>query len=130
MRLFCSFLLAALTLAAEPADWIWSARRPLEMTLGTPQGPVYLTLPREVLAQKMDSITIHPYRKAKVEALQPSAETIRRTAESFVRRRISRYTGGWLRSHRGSDGLFAEALVAPVSPRKPLREFPNTHDFI
>src|SRR5206468_9428206 len=26
MRLFCSFLLAALTLAAEPADWIWSAR--------------------------------------------------------------------------------------------------------
>jgi 5-methylthioadenosine/S-adenosylhomocysteine deaminase len=26
MRLFCSFLLAALTLAAEPVDWIWSAR--------------------------------------------------------------------------------------------------------
>src|SRR5262245_14814425 len=26
MRLFCSFLLAAFTLAAEPADWIWSAR--------------------------------------------------------------------------------------------------------
>src|SRR5713101_684673 len=26
MRLFCSLLLAALTLAAEPADWIWSAR--------------------------------------------------------------------------------------------------------
>jgi len=26
MRLFCSFLLTALTLAAEPADWVWSAR--------------------------------------------------------------------------------------------------------
>src|SRR6266571_6679597 len=26
MRLFCSFLLASFTLAAEPADWIWSAR--------------------------------------------------------------------------------------------------------
>ena len=26
MRLFCSFLLAVLALAAEPADWIWSAR--------------------------------------------------------------------------------------------------------
>src|SRR5579862_1657969 len=26
MRLFCSFLLAALSLAAEPSDWIWSAR--------------------------------------------------------------------------------------------------------
>src|ERR1051325_7681769 len=28
--------------------------RALEMALGNPQGPVYLTLPREVLAQKMD----------------------------------------------------------------------------
>src|SRR5262245_795593 len=26
MRLFCSLFLAALTLSAEPADWIWSAR--------------------------------------------------------------------------------------------------------
>src|SRR5207302_10320541 len=26
MRLFFSFLLAAFTLAAEPADWVWSAR--------------------------------------------------------------------------------------------------------
>ena len=26
MRLFCSFLLAVFALAAEPADWIWSAR--------------------------------------------------------------------------------------------------------
>src|SRR5437762_6006019 len=26
MRLFCSFLLAAFALGAEPADWIWSAR--------------------------------------------------------------------------------------------------------
>src|SRR5262245_35149437 len=26
MRLFCSFLLTAFTLAADPADWIWSAR--------------------------------------------------------------------------------------------------------
>src|SRR5512144_2420039 len=59
--------------------------RALEMALGTPQGPVYLTLPREVLAQKMDSITIHPYRKAKAEALRPSDETIKRTAEVLSR---------------------------------------------
>src|SRR6266542_1237620 len=26
MRLFCSFLVAAITLLAEPADWIWSGR--------------------------------------------------------------------------------------------------------
>src|SRR4026207_1346944 len=55
--------------------------RALEMALGTPQGPVYLTLPREVLAQKMDSITIHPNRKARTEPSQPSAASIKRTAE-------------------------------------------------
>src|SRR5882762_807552 len=31
MRLFCSFLLAAITLVAEPADVIWSARYVLTM---------------------------------------------------------------------------------------------------
>src|ERR1700732_4476520 len=35
MRLFCSFLLAAATLAAEPADAIWSARYVL--TMATPR---------------------------------------------------------------------------------------------
>jgi len=34
-----------------------------------------------VLAQKMDSITIHPFRKNQAEALQPSAETVKRTAD-------------------------------------------------
>ena len=32
MRLFCSYLLAAITLMAEPADAIWSARYVLTMT--------------------------------------------------------------------------------------------------
>ena len=96
--------------------------RALEMTLGTPQGPVYLTLPREVLAQKMDSITIHPYRKAKAEALQPSAETIRRTAESGDYHRPVRF-----RSHRGERHGFIcrSASGAGGHPRKPLREFPQ-----
>ena len=31
MRLFCSLFWAALALAAEPADWIWSARFVLTM---------------------------------------------------------------------------------------------------
>src|SRR4029450_6969486 len=107
--------------------------RALEMALGTPQGPVYLTLPREVLAQKMDSITIHPYRKAKAEALQPSAETIRRTAEVLRQASNPLIITGRL----GSDPTavsamvsFAEALVAPVvTPASPFVSFPNTHDF-
>ena len=107
--------------------------RALEMALGNPQGPVYLTLPREVLAQKMDSITIHPFRKNKEEALQPSAETIKRTAD-VLRGAVNPLI---ITGRLGSDPTavsamvsFAEALAAPVvAPASPFVSFPNTHDF-
>ena len=107
--------------------------RALEMALGTPQGPVYLTLPREVLAQKMDSITIHPNRKSQAEALQPSAASIKRTAEILRGATNPLIITGRL----GSDPTavsamvsFAEALVAPVvTPASPFVSFPNTHEF-
>jgi len=107
--------------------------RALEMALGTPQGPVYLTLPREVLAQKMDSITIHPNRKAQVEPSQPSAASIKRTAEILRGATNPLIITGRL----GSDPTavsamvsFAEALVAPVvTPASPFVSMPNTHDF-
>ncbi|HEY2922555.1 MAG TPA: thiamine pyrophosphate-requiring protein [Candidatus Binatia bacterium] len=107
--------------------------RALEMALGTPQGPVYLTLPREVLAQKMDSMTIHPFRKNQAEALQPSAETIKRTAE-VLRGAVNPLI---ITGRLGSDPTavsamvsFAEALAAPVvTPASPFVSFPNTHDF-
>jgi acetolactate synthase-1/2/3 large subunit len=107
--------------------------RALEMALGTPQGPVYLTLPREVLAQKMDSITIHPFRKNQAEALRPSDETIKRTAEILCGAVSPLIITGRL----GSDPTavsamvsFAEALAAPVvTPASPFVSFPNTHDF-
>ncbi|MEO6165306.1 MAG: thiamine pyrophosphate-requiring protein [Candidatus Binatia bacterium] len=107
--------------------------RALEMALGTPQGPVYLTLPREVLAQKMDSITIHPNRKAQAEPSQPSAASIKRTAE-ILRGAVNPLI---ITGRLGSDPTavsalvsFAEALVAPVvTPASPFVSFPNTHDF-
>jgi len=107
--------------------------RALEMALGNPQGPVYLTLPREVLAQKMETVTIHPFRKQREEALRPSEETIRRTAEVLRRANNPVIITGRL----GSDPsavhamvAFAEALVAPVvTPASPFVSFPNTHDF-
>lgn len=107
--------------------------RALEMALGTPQGPVYLTLPREVLAQKMDSITIHPFRKSKAEPLRPAAETIQRTAAVLRGAANPLIITGRL----GSDPTavsamvaFAETLVAPVvTPASPFVSFPNTHDF-
>ncbi len=107
--------------------------RALEMALGTPQGPVYLTLPREVLAQKMDSITIHPNRKAQAEPLQPSPASIKRTAE-ILRGAVNPLI---ITGRLGSDPTavsamvsFAEALVAPVvTPASPFVSIPNTHDF-
>lgn len=107
--------------------------RALEMALGTPQGPVYLTLPREVLAQKMDSITIHPFRKKQAESLRPSDETIERTAE-ILRGAVNPLI---VTGRLGSDPTavsamvaFAEAWVAPVvTPASPFVSFPNTHDF-
>ncbi len=107
--------------------------RALEMALGTPQGPVYLTLPREVLAQKMDSITIHPNRKAQAEPSQPSAASIKRTAE-ILRGAVNPLI---ITGRLGSDPTamsalvsFAEALVAPVvTPASPFVSMPNTHEF-
>jgi acetolactate synthase-1/2/3 large subunit len=107
--------------------------RALEMALGNPQGPVYLTLPREVLAQKMESIKIHPFRKNKAEALQPSVETISRTVD-VLRGAVNPLI---ITGRLGSDPTavsamvsFAEALVAPVvTPASPFVSFPNTHDF-
>lgn len=107
--------------------------RALEMALGNPQGPVYLTLPREILAQKMDSVTIHPFRKSQAEALRPSEETIKRTAE-LLRGAVNPLI---ITGRLGSDPTaltamvsFAEALVAPVvTPASPFVSFPNTHDF-
>src|SRR5919109_214655 len=107
--------------------------RALEMALGNPQGPVYLTLPREVLAQRMDSVTIHPFRKNREEGLRPSDETIKRTAEILRAANNPLIITGRL----GSDPTalsamvaFAEALAAPVvTPASPFVSFPNTHDF-
>jgi acetolactate synthase I/II/III large subunit len=107
--------------------------RALEMALGNPQGPVYLTLPREVLAQKMDSVTIHPFRKNQEEALRPTDETIERTMEILRGANNPLIITGRL----GSDPTavsamvaFAEAMTAPVvTPASPFVSFPNTHDF-
>ena len=106
--------------------------RALEMALGNPQGPVYLTLPREVLAQKMDAVTIHPFRKNQTEALRPSDESIERTADVLRRAANPLIITGRLGSHPAAVSAlvgFAEALAAPVvTPASPFVSFPNTHD--
>jgi acetolactate synthase-1/2/3 large subunit len=131
------------SLVREFTRWDYELRNPeqleavvdraLEMARGNPPGPVYLTLPREVLAQKMDAITIHPFRKNPMEALRPSDEAIKRTAEVLRGAANPLIITGRL----GSDPTavsalvsFAEALAAPVvTPASPFVSFPNTHEF-
>lgn len=107
--------------------------RALEMALGTPQGPVYLTLPREVLAEKMESITIHPFRKHQAEGLQPSAAAIERTVEVLCGAANPLIITGRLGSDPAAVSAmiaFAETLAAPVvTPASPFVSFPNTHEF-
>jgi acetolactate synthase I/II/III large subunit len=107
--------------------------RALEMALGNPQGPVYLTLPREVLAQKMDSVTIHPFRKNRAEALRPGDDSIERTAEVLRAAANPLIITGRLGSDPAAVSAlvgFAEALAAPVvTPASPFVSFPNTHVF-
>ena len=91
--------------------------RALEMALGNPQGPVYLTLPREVLAQKMESVTIHPFRKQRDEALRPSDETVKRTAEVLSRAKNPVIITGRL----GSDPSAVSAMVARAARRSEPR---------
>src|SRR5258708_36377850 len=81
----------------------------------------------------MESITIHPFRKNQAEALQPSTEPLKRTAE-VLRGAINPLI---VTGRLGSDPTavsamvsFAEALGAPVvTPASPFVSFPNTHDF-
>jgi acetolactate synthase-1/2/3 large subunit len=103
------------------------------MALGNPQGPVYLVLPREVLAQKMETVTIHPFRKAKTEISQPGPETIKRTVELLRQASNPLIVTGRLGADTHAVSAlvsFAEALVAPVvTPASAFLSFPTTHDF-
>ena len=87
--------------------------RALEMALGTPQGPVYLTLPREVLAQKMDSITIHPNRKipSRAIAAEPGVDQAHRGDFARGGQSVDHHRPAGLRSHRGERDGFVRRSV-------------------
>ena len=103
--------------------------RALEMALGTPQGPVYLTLPREVLAQKMDS-DHHPSlsqsQSRSLAAQCRNHQANRRSPPPGVESADYHRPLG-LRSHRGERHGFIcrSAGGAGGHARKPLREFPQ-----
>ena len=59
--------------------------RAFELMLGEPRGPVYLTLPREVLAERLESLTIaSPARRPAPALRYPDPAAIARAADLLV----------------------------------------------
>jgi acetolactate synthase-1/2/3 large subunit len=121
--------------------WDYELRRPdqigevmaraFQIATSDPPGPVYLTLPREVLMAPAAASTL-PTREdvppVHVGAGDPDAlrEVARRLVESKRPLVITATTG---RTRSGFDGLLrlAELLALPVVERRERTNFPSTH---
>ena len=65
----------------DPSQLATVVDRALAIAMAPPRGPVYLTLPREVLAQEMKSLTLdEPARTGISGAVQPDPKTIAQAA--------------------------------------------------
>lgn len=121
--------------------WDYELRRPdqigeavaraFQMALSDPPGPVYLTLPREVLMDTADEMQLSPRRSAPPARLGAGdPEALREVARLLVKSErplvLTATTG---RSRRGFDGLLrlAELLALPVVEWRERANFPSHH---
>ncbi|MEX2129122.1 MAG: thiamine pyrophosphate-requiring protein [Xanthobacteraceae bacterium] len=105
--------------------------RALEVAMTSPQGPVYLTLPREPLAASLDG-PIEPVRPRAVAApphADPkSIETLARWIASAERPLLITATSGRDTSAVGLLAAFAERWAIPVVSFNPrFMNLPNSH---
>ena len=83
--------------------------RALELAMTEPRGPVYLTLPREVLAQPLGEITVQsPSRRQVVSRRFPDPARIEEAAEALAGARNPLIVTSWA----GRQGAAVEGLVA------------------
>jgi acetolactate synthase-1/2/3 large subunit len=106
--------------------------RALELAMAEPRGPVYLTLPREVLAQPLGELTIQsPARRQVASRRFPDPARIEEAAERLVAARSPLIVTAELgRSHQAVDGLIAlaDAGAFPVLEASPVYvNFPADH---
>jgi acetolactate synthase I/II/III large subunit len=121
--------------------WDYELRRPdqvgevvaraFQLAASDPPGPVYLTLPREVLMDEVGEVTLYPPARvpsARLGAGDPDAlrEVARRLVEA---KRPVVLTGSTGRTEAGYRGLLrlAELLALPVVEFRDRANFPTDH---
>ena len=124
----------------EYVKWDYELRQPvqleavvdraLELAMAEPRGPVYLTLPREVLAQPLGELTItSPARRQVASRRFPDPARIEEAAERLARARNPLIVTAELgRAPAAVDGLvaLADAGAFPVLEASPaVRELPG-----
>ncbi|MSQ51350.1 MAG: thiamine pyrophosphate-requiring protein [Betaproteobacteria bacterium] len=105
--------------------------RALGITQSHPRGPVYLTLPREVMAQKMDGFKFRAMAPAVPAAPHPDPEAVRRVATALASARFPVIACGT----SGADPLTVPMLVdladrfgiGVVESRARNLNFPSSH---
>src|SRR5262249_12616553 len=106
--------------------------RALAITTTEPQGPVYLTLPREVLAERLETFEYsNPARAPKPGHLVPDAATVAEAARLLASARnpiiITKAVGRDPEAVASMVAL-AEALAVPVFEQAPTHmNFPQNH---
>ncbi|MDB5508619.1 MAG: thiamine pyrophosphate enzyme-like TPP-binding protein [Hyphomicrobiales bacterium] len=107
--------------------------RAINISMSEPKGPIYLTLPREMLAEPLDSFTYQtPSRRRTPSAPYPDPRAIDEAAEMIARAENPLI----ITSSAGRDGgdvaklaALAECFAIPVTQRKPRYMcLPTDHD--
>src|SRR5215471_18078460 len=114
--------------AGQPVDEI--VGRALGIALAQPRGPVYLTLPREVLSDR-DRVASQPWPPTDLAAPQPSASHIEQIAKLVARAEMPVIvTANLGRDHAAVAGLaaLAERYAIPVAqPHASCVNLPASH---
>jgi acetolactate synthase-1/2/3 large subunit len=97
--------------------------RALNLTMSEPRGPVYLTLPREVLAAPLKNFSYQsPSRRSVATAPYPDTNAIEEAAAMIARAEnplIITSSAGRDPADMEKLGAFADIFAIPVSQRKP-----------
>jgi len=106
-------------------------QRAYQLAASEPCGPVYLTLPREVMMEKMDGATIYPpdrYRSATTS--QGDAATLREAAQLLAKAEHPVILVNMLGRHPEAVAALvqlAESMALPLIDSRERMNFPTTH---
>lgn len=105
--------------------------RALAMAMSEPKGPVYLTLPREVLAATMDKVRFRSHHRYDLPTFHPDPEKIREAADLLVKARfpliITSSAGRSSKAVMAMKDLAAAGAIAVISFFPDYMNFPPDH---